>query len=126
MGRIGILYADVTQAADKLLAQGKNPTVDGVREELGSTGSKSTIAPLLKRWKAEHQENAASVDTGIPATLIDAMKIVYENLQADVEQRIEQAQQSHQKELDAMAETLRRQHEENTAAAEANAQLSED
>src|ERR1700704_6026957 len=126
MGRTGILYTDVTQAAGNLLALGKNPTVDSVREELGGTGSKSTIAPLLKRWKAEQQENATSVDSGIPATLIDAMKIVYENLQADVEQRVEQAQQAHQKELDAMAETLQRQHQENTAAAEANAQLSED
>ena len=62
MGRAGILYADVKQAAAKLLALGKNPTVDSVREELGSTGSKSTIAPLLKRWKAEQQENPTGVE----------------------------------------------------------------
>ncbi|MDY7548236.1 DNA-binding protein [Glaciimonas sp. Gout2] len=126
MGRIGILYADVIQAADKLIAEGKNPTVDGVREELGSTGSKSTIAPLLKRWKAEHQENRASAEVGMPSNLIDAMKSVYDNLQSDVEQRITQAQEAHQKELEAMGETLQRQLEENAIAAETNRQLKDD
>ena len=126
MGRIGILYADVIQAADKLIAEGKNPTVDGVREELGSTGSKSTIAPLLKRWKAEHQENRASAEVGMPSNLIDAMKSVYDNLQTDVEKRVTQEREAHEKELGAMAETLQLQLEENAAAAQANAQLNED
>lgn len=125
MGRIGILYSDVLQAAVKLTAEGKNPTVDNVREELGSTGSKSTLAPLLKRWKAEQQENGGNVDIGIPPKLIDAMKTVYENLQRDVEQRAERLQEAHRKELDTMADTLRQQNEENVAAAETNAQLSE-
>ncbi|MDL2355123.1 MAG: DNA-binding protein [Pseudomonadota bacterium] len=39
----------------------KNPTVDNVREALGGTRSKSTIAPMLKRWKSEHQETIAEV-----------------------------------------------------------------
>ncbi|MGS0741616.1 DNA-binding protein [Glaciimonas sp. GG7] len=126
MGRIGILYSDVTNAAAKLVAEGKNPTVDSVRQELGSTGSKSTIAPLLKRWRVEYQENIGSVDVGIPTTLIDAMKVVYENLQVDVEQRILQAQEAHQNELNSMAETLQRHHEENVIAAHTNAQLTEE
>ncbi|PUA19072.1 DNA-binding protein [Glaciimonas sp. PCH181] len=126
MGRIGILYSDVLQAAVKLTAEGKNPTVDNVREELGSTGSKSTLAPLLKRWKAEQQGTIGSIDIGIPPAFIDAMKTVYDNLQTNVEQRMEQAQEAHRLELDAMAETLQRQHEENTAAAETNAHLTED
>ncbi|KAF3999431.1 DNA-binding protein [Glaciimonas immobilis] len=126
MGRIGILYGDVAKAADMLIAEGKNPTVDSVREELGSTGSKSTIAPLLKRWKAEHHQSVVTLDVGIPPALIDAVKVVFDNLQADVEQRIIDAQEAHQKELAEMAEVLQRQHEENAAAAEANLELSEE
>lgn len=126
MGRIGISYVDVSQAADKLVAEGKNPTVDSVREELGSTGSKSTIAPLLKRWKAEHQENMASAGVGMPSNLVDAMKSVYDNLQADVEQRIALVQDAHQIALAELGEIVQQQLEENAIAVETNAQLNEE
>ena len=49
MARIGVTFDDIAQAADLIETQGEKPTVDRVREVLG-TGSKSTIAPLLKRW----------------------------------------------------------------------------
>ncbi|WP_169728165.1 DNA-binding protein, partial [Massilia alkalitolerans] len=52
MARAGILYSHVAKAAAQLTAAGKNATVDTVREALGGTGSKSTIAPMLKQWKA--------------------------------------------------------------------------
>jgi len=41
MGRIGITYQDVAKAIPTLQGQQKNPTVDNIRELLG-TGSKST------------------------------------------------------------------------------------
>lgn len=126
MGRIGISYVDVSQAADKLVAEGRNPTVDSVREELGSTGSKSTIAPLLKRWKAEHQENMASAGVGMPSNLVDAMKSVYDNLQADVEQRIAQVQDAHETAMAELGEILQQQLEENALAAETTIQLNEE
>lgn len=53
MGRIGITYPDVSSAIVQLQAQGKPPTVDNVRAVLG-TGSKSTIARLLREWKYQH------------------------------------------------------------------------
>ena len=48
MARTGVRYYDVAQAADALQEIGLEPTIDRVRERLG-TGSKSTLAPLLKR-----------------------------------------------------------------------------
>lgn len=51
MGRLGIAYSDVATAAEQLKKQKLNPTVDAVRSALG-TGSKSTIVPYLKRWRA--------------------------------------------------------------------------
>ena len=38
MGRAGIHYSHVAKVAAQLAADGKNPTVDSVREALGSTG----------------------------------------------------------------------------------------
>ena len=39
MARAGIYKSEVLRARDKLLAAGRNPSIDAVREELGS-GSK--------------------------------------------------------------------------------------
>ena len=57
----------VAIAAAELTQDGKNPTVDSVREALGGTGSKSTIAPFLKRWKEEHQGEIAQLELGVPS-----------------------------------------------------------
>ncbi len=113
MARAGILYSHVVKAAEKVLADGKNPTVDSVREALGSTGSKSTIAPLLKRWKAEHEEDVVEVETGVPAELLLAVKGVYEKLQADVAQQLEQAREAQRIALQAAADRLQQSETDN-------------
>lgn len=102
MARAGILYSDVAKAASQLADSGKSPTVDTVRDAMGNTGSKSTIAPMLKRWKAEHQDTVAASDSGIPTSLLVAVKSLYEYLQAEVGKKIIQAQQHHQTELQAV------------------------
>jgi hypothetical protein len=99
MARAGILYSDVAKAASQLADSGKSPTVDTVRDAMGNTGSKSTIAPMLKRWKAEHQDTVAASDSGIPTSLLVAVKSLYEHLQVETGRKIIQAQQHHQTEL---------------------------
>ena len=44
MARPGVTYYDISRAAEAVKARGCEPTIDRVREQLG-TGSKSTIAP---------------------------------------------------------------------------------
>ncbi|MFZ3186182.1 MAG: DNA-binding protein [Pseudomonas sp.] len=100
------MYIHVADAAARLVAQGKNPTIDNIREALGGTGSKSTIAPLLKRWKAAHQDAVAQVDLGLPAELVLALKGVYEKVQADAALRYQQATQIHQAETTALQDKL--------------------
>lgn len=112
MARPGILYVQVADAATRLAAAGKNPTIDSVREALGGTGSKSTIAPLLKRWKAAHQETAAQAELGLPIELVQALTGVYEQVQAEAALQCEQAAQAHQAELGDMQKTLRLAHDE--------------
>lgn len=126
MARAGILYSHVAQAAAKLVADNKNPTVDNVREALGSTGSKSTIAPLLKRWKAEHQDAVASSEAGLPPELLQAIKRVYDKLEADVQQQLEQARAEHLTELEAAADQLAQSEAGNRLLTAANATLSSD
>ena len=68
----------------------QEPTVDRVRERLG-TGSKSTIAPLLKRWRSD---NGESIDIGgLPNDLVEVVKSLHDRVQQMADHRIEQAGQ---------------------------------
>jgi len=125
MARAGILYSQVARVAEQLAADGKNPTIDTVREALGSTGSKSTIAPMLKRWKAEQQDTVAAAEAGLPASLVQAVKGLHEHMQSEFAQRTEQAQQTHDKALREAAEREEAQRAERQALAEGHAALSE-
>ena len=105
MARAGILYSHVAKAAAQLAAAGKNPTVDNVREQLGDTGSKSTIAPLLKQWKAQRQGETAGA--GLPVDLLEAVKGVYERMQADAQHQVDLARAEHLAALGTVQEQLR-------------------
>lgn len=39
-----------------------------------TSGSKSTIAPLLRQWKAQHQGETVAVGAGLPVDLLEAVK----------------------------------------------------
>lgn len=45
----GVVFADVSHAADELLRLGERPTVERIRAKIGS-GSPNTVGPLLDRW----------------------------------------------------------------------------
>lgn len=47
----GVQQAEVSGAADALLAQGQRPTVERVRRQLGR-GSPNTVGPMLETWFA--------------------------------------------------------------------------
>lgn len=93
MARAGITYVDVVKAAETIQASGQEPTVDRVREQL-KTGSKSTIAPFLKRWRSE--EGVIQSDHGLPSDLLEVVKSLYERTQQMAEVRIEDAKQEFQ------------------------------
>lgn len=124
MGRAGILFSHVAKAAATLVANGKNPTVDSVREALGGTGSKSTIAPMLKRWKAEHAEDIVGAELGVPAELLQAVKGVYDKLQCDVQQQLADANARHQTASQAAADRMSQLIADNRALTDTNGALS--
>lgn len=90
MARAGVSYHEVAQTADALQDAGFEPTIDRVRERLG-TGSKSTLAPLLKRWKA--QRDTAVAGQGLPSDLLQAVKGLHVQMQQSATQQIEAARQ---------------------------------
>lgn len=106
MARPGILYVQVANAAAQLVAAGHNPTIDRIRAALGGTGSKSTLAPLLKRWKAAHPGPVAQAELGLPTELVLALKEVYEKVRAEASVQYQQAAQAHHAETAALQEQL--------------------
>jgi chromosome segregation ATPase len=95
MGRTGITYFDVSNAIATLQGQQKNPTVDSIREELG-TGSRSTISKYFQEWKTKNGIKNAT-ETGIPIELQNLIQSLWEKIQADADTKIEK----HQVEADA-------------------------
>ncbi|MEC4722843.1 DNA-binding protein [Noviherbaspirillum sp. CPCC 100848] len=118
MARTGIQYSDVARAAAKLIADGKSPTVDSVRQTLGGTGSKSTIAPFLKRWKTE-QEDTAIAEVTLPAPLLNAVRGLHEHMQVEFQQQREALELQHNQAIQTLEQQLKQvQTEKDKALAE--------
>ncbi len=95
MARTGITYHEVANAIATLQGMQKNPTVDNIRDELG-TGSKSTIARLLREWKSKNGMTNTN-EEGIPNELQQLIRGLWEKTQSDADEKIK----THQLEADA-------------------------
>jgi len=91
MGRIGITYQEVAEAVSELQGKQKHPTVDNVRDILG-TGSKSTIARFLREWKANHGLNSDD-DGSVPSELSAIVKGLWERLKNKAETQVTEYRQ---------------------------------
>ena len=67
----GITFAQVSDAANAIKARGHEPTGYAVRNELGGTGSFTTIQSHLVKWKQETAETVQSRD--LPQEVENAM-----------------------------------------------------
>jgi polyhydroxyalkanoate synthesis regulator phasin len=117
MSRSGLTKSQVRACRDQLLAQGRYPSVDVVRQALGNTGSKSTIHRYLKELA---EEASASLDAGIKRddtarSLHDLVEQLADRLHGDAQQRIRQLEAAHERalrekenELAALRETVAR------------------
>lgn len=106
MARPGVTYTEVATAADRLVSEGQSPTIDRIREAVGG-GSKSTLAPLLKRWRATQEGDGEGRAVGLPTALVEAVKALYEQVEQGADHRIAVAQQdftaAHEKLQQALA-----------------------
>lgn len=91
MSRIGITFEEVKTAIAELQGKQRNPTVDAIREILG-TGSKSTIARFLREWKAQH--GLHSNDNGrLPSDLLGIVNGLWDSLRNKADTEVTQYRQ---------------------------------
>lgn len=120
MARIGIDYLSVKQAAIKLLSQGINPSVQKIRDLLG-TGSNTTIAEHLSQWRDEHaQKTVHHLPATMPKELISAVEVLWQAAMEQSEnqlaayrteidlqhEKIQQEQLQNQQQVDLIKEQL--------------------
>ncbi len=91
MARAGLYKSEVKKARESLLAQGRHPSVDAVRIELGNTGSKSTIHKYLKELEMEDGE-ITDRKTSISEALHDLVARLAVQLEVEANERIGEAQ----------------------------------
>lgn len=101
MGRAGVTLLDVEKAALQLQGRGKNPSVDAIRELLG-TGSKSTITQHLRDWKSVQQEAQGK----LPNELLSLVTGLWERLNTQADQRIVEVENIHTEQVQALKQTL--------------------
>lgn len=111
MARGGIYKSEVVRARSNLLAQGRYPSVDAIRIELGNTGSKSTIQRYLKEIE-EQQGGRASSAAGLSDAIKDLAARLAEQLQSEADQRIAELQARHATELREAREATAGAHKE--------------
>ena len=98
MSRSGLTKSQVRACRDQLLAQGRYPSVDVVRQALGNTGSKSTIHRYLKELGEEDAGSGAQrKDTA--RTLHDIVEQLADRLHGDAQERIRQLEAAHEEAL---------------------------
>jgi chromosome segregation ATPase len=95
MARAGVYKTEVAKARNRLLAEGKNPSIDAVRAALGNTGSRTTIHRYLREIEAE--ESGAMPNKDRPAVsdvLQDMVAKLAERLNAEADERIAKIQEA--------------------------------
>ncbi len=81
MARSGVTYEDVQRAIDDLLARDESPSVQKVREVLG-TGSFTTINDHLREWRQRREENRdVPPPRGMPAALQELAEALWQKAQ---------------------------------------------
>jgi hypothetical protein len=113
MARPGVTYLDVSNAAQKLVAAGRPPTIETIRIALG-TGSNSTLGAHLRTWKSKQdQTQQVATKENIPAELVSALKGVWERVMNQSEDRIQSIQEETQQELVALKQEVKRLQKDN-------------
>ena len=87
MAREGITAAQVAQAADALVGEGKQPTIRGVRDRLGG-GSPNTVHRHLTAWR-ETRPPAVAAAPELPASLTASIAAEIERATAKARAEIE-------------------------------------
>jgi hypothetical protein len=93
MARPGITYSDIKSAADELLKSGISPSIQRLREYLG-TGSNTTIATYLKQWQQELVDQPKAIrPPAVPEELMNALEKFWQVALAKSEQAYQEVKE---------------------------------
>jgi len=107
MARNGINYDNVKQAAVKLLSQGIAPSVQKIREVLG-TGSNTTIAEHLKQWRDDYAKKAVHhLPANMPKELISAFEVLWQTAMEQAQNQFSEYKQTLEAEHEKMLQASR-------------------
>jgi chromosome segregation ATPase len=113
MARTGVTFEQVEAAADAIRGEGLQPTINAVRERLG-TGSPNTIHRHLTAWRSARPQ-AVTVTAELPTSLTSAIATEIErasaSARAEIESKLVQAQ-TEAAELANVGETLEAERDE--------------
>lgn len=90
MARSGVHKSEIQRARDRVLAQGRHPSIDTVRAELGNTGSKTTIQRYLRELE---EEEGVGLGGGVAVSeaIQELVSRLAARLQEEAESRITEA-----------------------------------
>ncbi|MDR5898282.1 DNA-binding protein [Halomonas vilamensis] len=81
MARNGIQYSDVQHAIDQLISRGDTPSVQRIREVLG-TGSFTTISEHFRHWRSERAQNRdIPPPKGVPEVIVTLASDMWQQAQ---------------------------------------------
>lgn len=113
MGRPGITYSEVANAAQQISARGSNPTIESIRAILKS-GSSGTIAQHLRNWKTR-QDSTSKIATkeNLPEEMVALMKGLWEKLVNQADDQVHAIQQSTEQSITQLKQTVEKLQQEN-------------
>lgn len=108
MARLGVTYQDIANAANQLVGQGKQPTIEMIRHFLG-TGSSTTIANHLRKWRAEQDGtlNLSRVEN-LPKEMITLMKGLWERLCFEANEKVKAIEITHQQVISELQQEVQK------------------
>lgn len=113
MARPGVTYDQVASVADAIIGEGQQPTINAVRDRIG-TGSPNTIHKHLTAWRAA-RPRATVAAPELPASLTTAIATEIEraaaSARAEIENKLVQAQ-AEAVELSSVGEALEAERDE--------------
>ena len=119
MARHGVDYETIKQTAIKLLGRGIAPSVQKIREILG-TGSHTTIAAHLTKWRDEYAKAKVHyLPAHMPKELISAFEILWQTAMEHASTQLATYKETLEKERQAVLE-IQKETEKNSKALKQN------
>lgn len=107
MARIGVDYETIKQTATKLLSQGIAPSVQKIREVLG-TGSNTTIAEHLKVWRDEYAKKTIHhLPANMPKELISTFEVLWQTAMEQAQNQLAEYKQAVENDREAILQKER-------------------